>query len=170
MSETKTNFELVGDFHEIFGHPKPTVIDSNIFDSGSQLVNFRISLIEEELNELKDGIKKKDIVEVTDALSDILYVVYGMGQALGINLDKSFGLVHESNMTKLCKNEDEAKETIEHYKTLDGFQNTDVRYRLSPDNTNYTIYNASNGKILKSKYFKLPCFDSVVGINSTAKQ
>ena len=61
----------------------------------------RISLINEELEELKTAIKDKDILEVADALTDILYVAYGAGHAFGINLDKCFNEVQESNMSKL---------------------------------------------------------------------
>ena len=64
----------------------------------------RISLIEEELEELKEAIENKDIVEVADALTDILYVTYGAGAAFGIDLDKCFEEVHNSNMSKLDRN------------------------------------------------------------------
>lgn len=156
-----TNFEMVGQFHEVFGHPKHDTLQKNIILADPKLAQLRINLIEEEVTELKDAIKENNMTEVIDALSDILYVVYGMGQAFGIDLDKSFKIVHASNMTKLCKNETEAQESIEHYKTLPGFENTDVRYRLSPDGTNYTIYNAETNKILKSKFFRLPDFSEM---------
>ena len=66
-----------------------------------KIVNLRSSLIEEELTELKEAVKKKDITEVADALTDILYVTYGAGHAYGINLDKCFDEVQNSNMSKL---------------------------------------------------------------------
>jgi len=65
------------------------------------IVKLRIDLIEEELNELIEAVKKKDLVEVADALTDILYVTYGAGHAFGINLDKCFEEVQNSNMSKL---------------------------------------------------------------------
>ena len=67
----------------------------------SQEVQLRIDLIEEELNELKEAIKNNDIVEVADALTDILYVTYGAGHSFGVNLDKCFDEVQRSNMSKL---------------------------------------------------------------------
>ena len=67
----------------------------------NKIVQLRIDLIEEELNELKEAIKNKDIVEVADALTDILYVTYGAGHAFGINLDNCFNEVQNSNMSKL---------------------------------------------------------------------
>ena len=68
---------------------------------GYGLGALRIDLIEEELDELKEAIVDQDIVEIADALTDILYVVYGAGHAFGIDLDKCYAEVHRSNMTKL---------------------------------------------------------------------
>ena len=65
------------------------------------IVQLRVDLIEEELNELKEAIKNNDIVEVADALTDILYVTYGAGHSFGVNLDKCFDEVQRSNMSKL---------------------------------------------------------------------
>ena len=92
-----TNFEKVGLFMKTFGQDvktKPSLSTKKIND-------IRISLIIEELNELKDAIKNNDLVETADALTDILYVTYGAGQAFGINLDKCFEEVQNSNMSKL---------------------------------------------------------------------
>lgn len=92
-----TNFELVGDFMEACDQQvlsSPTFPDWNIQE-------LRVSLIEEEFKELLDGISRDDIVEVADALTDLLYVVYGAGHSFGIDLDACFAEVHRSNMTKL---------------------------------------------------------------------
>ena len=67
----------------------------------NKIAQLRIDLIEEELNELKEAIKNKDIVEVADALTDILYVTYGAGHSFGVNLDECFDEVQRSNMSKL---------------------------------------------------------------------
>ena len=67
----------------------------------NKIVQLRIDLIEEELNELKEAIKNKDIVEVADALTDILYVTYGAGHSFGVNLDECVDEVQRSNMSKL---------------------------------------------------------------------
>lgn len=158
----KSNFESVGEFHEVFGHPKHDTIQLDTMVKNPALVKLRLDLIREEFDELQQAVAENNMTEVVDALSDILYVVYGMGQAFGIDLDKSFKKVHESNMTKLCQTEAEAIETIAYYKTLPGFENTNVKYRLSTNGVNYTIYNADTGKILKSKYFKLPDFSDMV--------
>lgn len=158
-----TNFQKVGQFHQVFGHPIHDHVQKDVIIQNPKLAELRLNLIEEEFTELKDAVRSNDMVEVIDALSDILYVVYGMGHAFGINLDKSFDLVHESNMTKLCKSEVEARESVEHYKTLPGFEDVNVGYRLADDGVNYVVYNVSTGKILKSKYFKLPNFSTLIG-------
>jgi len=92
-----TPFELVGDFMEVFGQQvncEPTLRDRETQD-------LRIDLISEELEELQLAITNNDIVEVADALTDLLYVVYGAGHAFGIDLDECFMEVHDSNMSKL---------------------------------------------------------------------
>ena len=76
-------------------------VKTNASLSSDKINKLRIDLIEEELEELKDAINKKDLKETVDALTDILYVVYGAGHAFGVNLDKCFEEVQNSNMSKL---------------------------------------------------------------------
>ena len=95
-----TNFEKVGEFMKTFGQE----VKSSPSLSTNQISELRVSLINEELEELKTAINKKDLLEVADALTDILYVTYGAGHAFGINLDKCFEEVQNSNMSKLGKN------------------------------------------------------------------
>ena len=95
-----TNFEKVGVFMKTFGQ---NVKQSSSFSS-EKINALRISLIKEELDELIEAMNKKDLVEVADALTDILYVTYGAGHAFGINLDKCFEEVQNSNMSKLDDN------------------------------------------------------------------
>ena len=94
-----TNFEKVGVFMKTFNQD---VKDSSSL-STDKINSLRISLINEELEELKKAISEKNLTEVADALSDILYVTYGAGHAFGINLDKCFEEVQKSNMSKLGK-------------------------------------------------------------------
>ena len=92
-----TNFNKVKIFMETFGQEvksKPSL-------SSEKINSLRLSLIQEELDELKKAIQDKDIVEVADALTDILYVTYGAGHAFGIDLDQCFNEVQNSNMSKL---------------------------------------------------------------------
>lgn len=92
-----SNFESVKNFMEKFGQQ----IKEKAGFPNEKIASLRINLIEEELNELKEAIQNKDINEVADALTDILYVTYGAGHAFGINLDKCFEEVQKSNMSKL---------------------------------------------------------------------
>ena len=95
-----TNFNKVGIFMKTFGQE---VKDKPSF-STDKINELRISLIQEELNELKEAMNKKDLTEVADALTDLLYVTYGAGHAFGIDLDKCFDEVQNSNMSKLDNN------------------------------------------------------------------
>ena len=92
-----SNFESVKKFMKTFGQE---VKEKAEFPS-ERITSLRYDLIKEELEELQDAIDKKDIKEVADALTDILYVTYGAGHAFGINLDKCFQEVQSSNMSKL---------------------------------------------------------------------
>ena len=94
-----TNFEKVGVFMKTFGQD---VKQSPAFSTDA-INELRLSLIKEELDELIEAMNKKDLVEVADALTDILYVTYGAGHAFGINLDDCFEEVQNSNMSKLDK-------------------------------------------------------------------
>ena len=94
-----TNFDKVGVFMKTFGQEvknKPSLSDNKINE-------LRVSLIQEELDELKEAMNNKDLLEVADALTDLLYVTYGAGHAFGIDLDKCFNEVQNSNMSKLGK-------------------------------------------------------------------
>ena len=92
-----TNFEKVGLFMKTFGQE----VKTHPSLSSTKINDLRISLIEEELEELKQALKDKNLSEVADALTDILYVTYGAGHAFGLNLDISFDEVQKSNMSKL---------------------------------------------------------------------
>ena len=94
-----SNFDKVGTFMKTFGQEvktKPSL-------SSDKINKLRIDLIKEELEELTEAMQKKDLLEVADALTDILYVTYGAGHAFGINLDACFNEVQNSNMSKLGK-------------------------------------------------------------------
>ena len=95
-----SNFKLVKNFMETFGQEvkkKPSF-------STDKINKLRYDLIKEELDELRVALENKDLLEVADALTDILYVTYGAGHAFGIDLDKCFEEVQNSNMSKLDEN------------------------------------------------------------------
>ena len=95
-----SNFKKVGTFMKTFGQEVKTSPSL----STDKINNLRIELIKEELEELTEAMKNNDLLEVADALTDILYVTYGAGHAFGIDLDKCFDEVQNSNMSKLGEN------------------------------------------------------------------
>lgn len=157
-----SNFEKVIDFNKQFGivvNEKPVL---NIFDTDEKLIKYRMSLIREEMGELEEAVKNKDYKETVDALSDILYVVYGMGCSIGIDLDKSYNIVHESNMSKLCKTEKEAEDTVKWYLNNPQLGYAHPAYRKSYDDKNYVVFNKDTEKILKSIYYKAADFTELL--------
>ena len=95
-----SNFRKVEVFMKTFGQE----VKANPSFSTEKINKLRIELIKEELEELVEAMKNKDLLEVADALTDILYVTYGAGHALGVDLDKCFDEVQNSNMSKLDEN------------------------------------------------------------------
>ena len=95
-----SNFNKVGTFMKTFGQEVKTKPSF----SSDKINKLRIDLIKEELDELKEAMDNNDLLEVADALTDILYVTYGAGHAFGIDLDKCFDEVQNSNMSKLGQN------------------------------------------------------------------
>ena len=94
-----SNFDSVKKFMLTFGQD----VKNKASFPDEKIQNLRVSLIDEELNELKQAVKNRDLKEVADSLTDILYVTYGAGHAFGIDLDKCFDEVQRSNMSKLSK-------------------------------------------------------------------
>ena len=95
-----SNFSKVGIFMKTFGQD----VKNEPSFSTDKINKLRVDLIKEELGELNEAMKNKDLLEVADALTDILYVTYGAGHAFGIDLDKCFNEVQNSNMSKLDSN------------------------------------------------------------------
>ena len=95
-----SNFKSVKIFMEKFGQE----VKNKAEFPNEKIIKLRVDLIKEELDEFKEAVEKKDIKEVADALTDILYVTYGAGHAFGIDLDSCFTEVQNSNMSKLGEN------------------------------------------------------------------
>lgn len=134
--------EKVKEFHETFDMPvlnEPTIPDSERCD-------LRISLLEEEINELKQAISDKDITEVFDAFNDILYILGGSILEFGMQdkFKQGFDEVHRSNMSKACKTVEEALLTIDKYKKSDNFDSGYI------EKNNSFIVKRKDGKLLKS--------------------
>ena len=98
---SNSNFEKVAEFHDSFGLPNNSELQKNVFTEDTKLTKLRWDLIKEEVDELREAMDNHDMKETIDALTDILYVTYGAGHAFGVNLDKCFEEVQNSNMSKL---------------------------------------------------------------------
>jgi len=133
----------VAEFHKTFQHPileEPTI-------PSEKRCKLRVALIAEELKELEEAIADNDLVEVADALCDIQYVLSGavLEFGLGDKFRELFDEVQRSNMSKTCKNEEEAIATMAHYKAKDGVESY---YKKSGDA--YLVFRTSDNKTLKS--------------------
>lgn len=152
-----SHFQKVIHFNVQFGVLENGMIQSNpsVFQENDSVVQHSLRLIDEEVKELHHAIQEKDYTETADALTDILYVVYGMGARLGIDLDKTFELVHQNNMSKICASKEEAEETVQYYQEQREKLGYDSpSYRLAPNQKNYVVFNASTKKVLKSIKWK----------------
>lgn len=157
-----TNFEKVLAFNKAFGvttHTKPQL---DILENEQELINYRLSLVTEEYQELVNAVKDKDLVETIDGLADLLFVTYGFFSSIGIDADKAYDIVSESNMSKLCKTEDEAKKTVELYLAENPKRYDSPSYRRADDNINWVVYNQSTMKILKSYKYTPANFENIM--------
>jgi len=135
--------KMVADFHETFKHPilpEPSI-------PAEDRCNLRIALIAEELKELEAAIRDRDIVEVADALCDIQYVLSGAILEFGLaeKFHDLFEEVQRSNMSKACSTEEEAIQTVEHYRKKDG---TECYYRREGEK--WLVYRKADNKTIKS--------------------
>ena len=144
--EQINSLNQVADFHRTFNAP---ILDTPQIPS-EQRCELRVSLLQEELNELSQAIKDKDIVEIADALCDIQYVLSGavLEFGLGDKFVDLFNEVQRSNMSKACSSIQDAIETILHYKKKDG---TESMYKQVGDK--WVVYRMSDNKVLKSIHY-----------------
>lgn len=135
--------KLVEEFHNTFGAP---VLETPQIPSGDRC-ELRVSLLQEELNELKDAIRNNDIVEISDALADLQYVLSGaiLEFGLGDKFNELFLEVQRSNMSKACSSQQEAIQTLLHYKEKDGTEG----YYKEVDGK-WLVYRNGDNKVLKS--------------------
>ena len=135
----------VAEFHKTFNAPildQPTI-------PNAERCNLRVSLLQEELNELKEAIADNDLVEIADALCDLQYFLSGavLEFGLGEKFVQLFNEVQRSNMSKACANQQEADETIAFYKE----KGEDAYSEKSGDKIN--VHRTSDQKVLKNKYY-----------------
>ena len=134
---------MVEEFHNTFKAP----VLSNPQIPSKERCDLRISLISEELEEMKEAIEKGDVVEVADALADLMVVLCGsiLEFGMGDKFEKLFEEVHRSNMSKACNSHQEAIETLLHYKKKDG---TEGIYK--EEEGKWLVYRKEDNKVLKS--------------------
>jgi predicted HAD superfamily Cof-like phosphohydrolase len=149
-----TSIEQVKEFHEVFGHPVSNVpyclpLERTIARTGYML---------EELNEYSVAASSKDIVEIADALIDLQYFLDGtlIEHGLWVIKDELFAEVHRSNMTKVCKDENHAAETIEAY------QSDDITCYVKKVNQYWVVYRKDNNKVLKAIGWEEPDLKSII--------
>lgn len=155
--QSQSYFQKVVEFNKLFG-----VLDSSemkpkcdILEKDPKTVEFCLKLIREENKELEQAVKDNDFVEVIDAIADSIYVLLGMSARLGVNMDDAFRLVHENNMSKLCKTEEEAQRSVKYYENNKEKLGYDTpAYRRAVDDIHWVVYNESTKKILKSIEWK----------------
>jgi len=158
------------DFNRTFGVHVHEELYGRVFKENPALISLRMKLIREEVSELEQAVVEGDMKETIDALADILYVVYGAGASFGIDLDKAFSIVHESNMSKVCSNEEEAEETVEWYRKNAADYDSknpaqaplDPGIRKSSDGKKFVVYNKTTGKVLKSVNYNPADFSSML--------
>ena len=133
----------VAKFHRTFRLP----IEEQPIIPSEKRCDLRINLLQEELNELRDAIEDNDIVEVADALADIQYVLSGaiLEFGLGNKFEALFSEVQRSNMSKTCKNMEEALATKLHYE-----ENKGMNSEIEESNGEYLVFRIKDGKVLKS--------------------
>lgn len=145
----------VADFHRTFNAP---VLETPQIPS-EQRCQLRVSLLQEELNELSQAIKDNNIVEIADALCDLQYVLSGavLEFGLGDKFVELFNEVQRSNMSKACSTEEEAQRTLEHYKQKDG---TEGYYKQVGDK--WVTYRNGDDKVLKSINYSPANLESII--------
>lgn len=155
----KSNFKKVVDFNTQFGvlgSNHQFVPNKTVLIDDPRTIEFCMKLVREEIGELEESIRDKDYTEVVDALLDSIYVLYGMLARIGVDADKFFDIVHKNNMSKMCKTEKEARDTVDKYIENASFSNKydSPLFRKTPDGKHYVVYNDSTKKILKSIKWK----------------
>ena len=145
----------VSEFHETFKAP---ILETPQIPS-SDRCELRVSLLQEELNELKQAIEDNNLVEIADALADLQYVLSGAVLEFGLKdkFNTLFNEVQRSNMSKACRSQQEALETLSYYKQKDG---TEGRYEKI--NGKYIVYRSADNKVLKSVGYSPASLEDII--------
>ena len=162
-NNSKTNFDMVKNYLK----DSDNKILCNLFDNNELVQHIRLNHLEsflKEVNMLERYIKQKSLLKVENSLVKLLDYTYTLGCILGIDLNKSFEIVHLSNMSKLCINSSIAEESVEKYKNDDRYDTPNYRECYQKPGF-YVVYNKSSGKILKSHQYTPADFKSMLPRN-----
>lgn len=158
------------DFNGKFSINSPTYPKLDIFEKEQNKIESIMNSIRAKMIHLEQVVKNKNLIEIINCLPNLLYLIQNLGYYLDINLNLAFNIVHDSNMSKLCRTEEKAKETVYWYeKNKEKLGYDSPSYRLSEDGEYYVVYNKSTGKILKSIDYTPANFDALFGKNMTNK-
>ncbi len=146
----------VSKFHTLFNLP---VVEQPAIPA-EERIQLRISLLEEELKELKQAIKENDLIETADAFADLQYVLSGaiLEFGLGNKFKEVFDEVQRSNMSKTCKTREEAEKTSAYYKSERG-----VESYIEKRGDEFLVYRKEDGKVLKSINYSVPNLKNILG-------
>jgi predicted HAD superfamily Cof-like phosphohydrolase len=135
--------KMVEEFHNTFKAP---VLDTPQIPTNARC-DLRVTLLQEELDEIKEAINKGDIVEISDGFGDLMVILCGsiLEFGMGNKFDEIFNEIHRSNMSKACNSEEEAQKTLDHYKEKDGT----IGY-YTETNGKWIVYRSGDDKVLKS--------------------
>lgn len=155
----KRIIEQVQEFHEVMGHPISKELKLISIDRSIQRLGYKV----EEINELKDAIVENDLVEIFDALGDLLYFIIGDVVELGGQevFEKIMNEIHRSNMSKVCTTEGEA------LRTIDKYEKEGISCYYAKVGKHYVCYNRNNDKVLKSVNYSKPDLFAIVEFYKT---
>lgn len=154
-NEYLTNFQKVKQFNTIFGVLDPeTKINQDVIKENPRFINDCMNLVREEINETEEAILNNEFPEFIDGIADSIYVLYGMAARVGVDMDEVFDEVHYSNMSKICKTEEEAKTTVESYQGHKTYQDVYYTKVINDDTIFYVVKDRVLNKVLKSINWK----------------
>lgn len=160
--DTLTNYERTKALYEEHNPFIPHAI-TTLFDvDNTQILQLMITNITNAMDLVSVAFASNNFEQVASSLVNTLYVTYLIGVKLGVDLNKSFQIVHSSNMSKVCRTEKEAQDTVAWYKNQTDSPYDSPEYRLSSDGKYFIVFNQSSGKILKSIHYTPANFESML--------
>ena len=156
---TLSNFEKIVDFKtnqfggtELSTELNKLIPKTDILEINPEIIELCLQKnIRDEMVKLEQAVKDKNYIKTVKALTNIVYGVYNISSSIGVNMDKAFALVHDSNMSKLCKTEEIAQRSVKNYEdNVSKFGYNSPAYKKAPDDVHWIVYNKFPSKVLKS--------------------